>query len=313
MLYFATSRAKNRFWAALFAGGALLGHHVFMDSHAQTDPSGLSSSTEQFARFASNDPASSIVINHEPLSVFIDTFTVVEAGRRTVNYSAARGRGADYLAAYTQFLGTLKPSTLRSDEQLAYWLNLRNALVLHAFSDKSGGSLKKFRGAFDAPGEGWSKKRITVEGIELSIDDIERGVILSNWRNPLVLYGLYQASSSGPQLHERALSGASVWSDLNSVAVKFTNGGGSVRVRGETLQLASIYAWCRPYLFGGEDANVKTHLAGLAAERLKSRIESTSAVEYTPFSYRLERHEPRSLGREIEEARSGGGGFPSGS
>ncbi len=237
--------ARKRLFVAMLVGCGALALQSASPIIAQTESASTAGQFQNLSVFALNDPASAKVVDHQPLGSFIETFAVAEGGRRAVNYSAARGRGADYLSSYAQFLSTLNPSTLRSDEQLAYWLNLRNALVLLAFSEKGGGNLKKLRGVYDAPGEGWTKKRVTIAGTELSIDDIERGIILRNWDNPIVLYGLYQASPSGPQLFERAFSGASVWSDLNAVGVKFANAGSAVRVRDNVLQLSSIYSWVR--------------------------------------------------------------------
>lgn len=298
--------------ASLVVGGALVLSAETSQGRVQSEAPASAASVDALSPFAPNDAASPKVIDHQPLSSFIETFSVAEAGRRTVNFGAARGRGADFIAAYVKFLSTFEPSTLRDDEKLAYWLNLRNALVLHTFSDKGGGNLKKLRGAFDAPGEGWTRKQVTVEGAELSIDDIERGIILKHWRDPMVLYGLYQASPSGPQLFERAFAGASVWTDLRSLGVKYANSGGAARVRGETLQLASIYGWCRPSLFGDQDAQVQAHIAELVAERLRTKVQTATTVTYAPFSYRLEKFEPRAVvSRELETSPSPG--FPSGS
>ncbi len=305
--------AHERLFVVMLVGCSVLTLLCASPTSAQTGNAATAGPFEHLSIFGSNNPDSAIVVDHQPLGSFLEVFAVVEGGRRAINYSAARGRGADYLSSYAQFLSTLTPSALRSDEQLAYWLNLRNALVLHAFSEKGGGNFKKLRGAFDAPGEGWTEKRVTVEGIELSIDDIERGIILRNWRNPLVLYGLYQASASGPQLYERGFSGKAVWQELNSVGVKYANVGAALRVRGEVLQLAPVYGWSRPFLFTDDDMEVKAHVASLAADRLRTKVESTTSINYAPFDYRLEKHEPRSVSRELESARSSGGGFPSGS
>lgn len=252
---------------------------------AQDDP---------FARFGARTAEGGGRISHELLDGFLERLGVREDGRLKIAFALSGERGGEYLDRYIAFLAGIPPSQLNGDEQLAYWLNMRNALIVSALSKRSGrGSLAEARGEFENPGAVWAEKAVSVDGVALSIDDIERRIILRNWTDPRVLYGLYQASESGPALHDRAFGGGPVWEQLETAGRRFVSGDG-VRVRQGRVEAAAVYAWCKDALFGGDDEIVRAHLLSLADERTKLQMQAAPELSYAKFRYRIERYEVRS-------------------
>lgn len=268
---------------------------------------------QPIAQFRPGTANGQSAIDHAPLREFLKRLGVEEEGRLKIAFSASGARGADYLDAYVAGLSKISPQSLGGDEQLAYWLNMRNAMILSELSRRGGrGSLKKVRGDFIAPGEGWTVKRATVDGVALSIDDIERRIILANWRDPRVLYGLYQASASGPALTEEPFSGVEVWNKLEAAGRDFVRSS-AVRVRKGRLEASAIYEWCREALFTGQDQAIINHVASLAPAGKREEYAAAEGVSFSAFRYRIESFEPRSVAPLISSAPGGTGSFPTGS
>ncbi len=252
-----------------------------------------------FARFSERAANSAEQIDHDLLDVFLERLAVEDRGRLKVAYATAGEQGELFLAEYARRLSGISPAVLNADEQLAYWLNLRTALILAEFSGRKGrADLLKLRGDFANPGEMWTAKKATVDGAPLSIDEIERHIILANWRDPRVLYGLYQASATGPELRAKAFRGATVWQELESSGRSFVAQQGA-RVRKDRLEAPAIYAWYKDALFGGDDAAIKAHIATFSKASERPLIESASMIGYGKFLYRVEKYEVRNTRPEI--------------
>ncbi len=264
--------------------------------------------------FKERNEESQTQISHEGLELFLERLGVEEKGRLKIGFSAAGENGSAYLKQYTRGLAAVSPAQLNSDEQLAYWLNMRNALILAAFSEKRGrGNLEDLRGNFQNPGALWAEKTVTVDGVALSIDDIERHIILAQWNDPRVIYGLYQGSESGPDLSKRPYSGENVWTRLETTGRAFVRSS-AVKAKRSTLKLSAVYDWYNDALFGGDDAALRAHIASLASDRDQATIAKTTGIDFNRFRYRIEKFEPRNVAAP-NTAGSGsyGGGSSSGS
>lgn len=251
----------------------------------------------EFRPFAANSPESSAVVDHDLLGVYLERLGVLEKGRLKIAHSVGGERGAALLDAYVAGLSAISPQILNRNEQLAYWLNMRNALILSELAKQGGrGSLETLRGSPAAPGAGWTAKRTIVDGASLSIDDIEQRIILRNWADPLVLYGLYQASASGPALDQRPYSGSTVWASLQAGAAQFVRSSG-VRIRSDRIEAAAVFNWYKAPLFEGSDVVVRTQLERFIAAKDQARFREASEFAYQPFKYQIERYEPRGVSR----------------
>ena len=147
-------------------------------------PSAFAASSDLFAQFNSSTATSSIDVDYSPMKQFSDTFGRNERGRTKISYSAVEQQGQRYLNAYLSRLAKVQTSSLSRNDQLAYWLNTHNMLVMQAMTDpKARRNMKEARGTADAPGAMWTQKRITVQGVELSLHDIEKNIIVAKYCN----------------------------------------------------------------------------------------------------------------------------------
>jgi hypothetical protein len=125
------------------------------------------------------------------------------------------------LDAYVQALETASLESSTRDEQIAFWLNAYNALVLQTVinhypiqtgrsKDYPARSLRQVPGAFE---------RLThrVAGRTLTLDQIER-TVLTAFDDPRVFLALGRASLGGGRLRSEAYAGASLERQLADVA-----------------------------------------------------------------------------------------------
>lgn len=253
-----------------------------------------SSAQDEFDVFASANAENTQRISYSEFDEFLKTFGREEKDRLVIYYRAMKPRGVAYLDSYTDALAKLTPSNFSKDEQLAYWLNLRNILIVRAIGAGSPGhSLKEERGDPSNPGEMWTRKRLSVEGVAMSIDDIEQKIILRNFDNPNLVYGLHQGTKGGPVLSMKTFTGLSVNDALQSLGADFVNARRSVSVKSDTVKAPAIYSWYKEALFDGSDAAVIDHLRGLAEPKLHEKLASATKLAPKKFSYSIDVFEVR--------------------
>lgn len=188
----------------------------------------------------------------------------------------------DYVAA----LSRAAPLALTRPEQFAFWANLYNALtlqvVLAAFPVAS---IRNIGGSILPTGP-WKKAVIRVEGVSLSLDDIEHNVLRKGWRDPRVHYAVNCASVSCPNLPLRAWRGQGLDTALDAAARDYVNHPRAVRFEAGALVVSSIYRWYAPD-FGGDDAAVIRHLARYARPELAERLRLARRISRTAYDWSL--------------------------
>jgi len=266
---------------------------------------------DKFDVFTVYDEANTQFIGYDEFDTFLKHFGVKRGKRLNMHYSAMRPQGVVFLDSYRDALGGVSPSKMSRQEQLAYWLNLRNLLVIRAIAvDSPGRSLKGERGDHADPGEMWTRRRLTIEGVSLSIDDIERHIILRNFDDPNIIYGLYQGVKGGPALWNKGFRGATVHQELEALGKTYVNDGGVIRVRSNEVRVPLVFHWYKQALFNGEDSKVIEHLTAIAKPQLGASLGAITSLGKQKFSYSLDEHQVR---QQQQYRPSSGGGVGGGS
>jgi len=108
------------------------------------------------------------------------------------------------------------------DEQLAYWLNLYNVTILNEIVNVY--PKKNLKKLLVGKKSILPKKLLTVDGVALSLNDIQFNILKYNYaNNPLIMYGLYQGIIGGPNIRKSAYTGTDVYRALANNAIEFTN------------------------------------------------------------------------------------------
>ena len=128
---------------------------------------------------------------------------------------------------------------------------------------------------------------MTVEGKQLSLDDIEHDIMRPTFKDPRVHYSVNCASFGCPNLPARAWSAATLDKDLEEAARAFVNHPRGVAVtEPKKLKVSSIYKWFRDD-FGGTDAGVIAHLRKYARPELAAVLDGGAAIAQDDYDWSL--------------------------
>ncbi|VAV89707.1 hypothetical protein MNBD_ALPHA01-206 [hydrothermal vent metagenome] len=176
---------------------------------------------------------------------------------------------------------------LNRDEQLAYWLNLYNITVYEQLARRYPiRKLKKlYKGSRKTPSM-WDEKIVTVNGIALSLNDIQYNIIQKTWRDPLVIYGLYQGTIGGPNLRRKAYTGKFVYEQLEDNAEEFVNSLRGMRFKGKDALVSEIYEW-NSDLFPNFDHDLRRHLRKYASLRLVTRLDASRKIKTKIYDWHI--------------------------
>ena len=215
------------------------------------------------------------------------------------DYGAMRPKDKARLEAYLTRLQAVPVSDLNRNEQLAYWINLYNALVVKLVLDHYPVASILDIDLSDEPLRRgpWTARLITVEGRELSLDNIAHNILRPIWHDPRVLYALCLGALGSPELGATAYTGDNAEKLLQAAAVRFINHprGAVIREinnRGDSLDgdgrlmVSSLYEWYGED-FGQSDGSLIKHLMKYAQPHLADTLIRASEVDSDDFNWKL--------------------------
>ncbi len=233
--------------------------------------------------------AVTVVVDHSVWDQVLRTYVRPgPGGAMCVDYSAVRVPDQTAIDAYVQYLEIIPISRAPQDEQLAYWINLYNALtvqvVLRYYPVTSIRDIDISPGWF-ASGP-WGAKLATVEQRELSLDDIENKILRPRWRDPRVHYALNCASAGCPDLVPQVYTAAGLEAQLDTAARVFINHPRGATVTGGRIRLSSLYKWYRDD-FGGDDNAVLDHVRHYATGDLLKSLSGKDHIHEYDYDWSL--------------------------
>lgn len=242
-------------------------------------------------------------IDYSAMDDFMAKLSVVENGRPRIAYDYVRKNARTFLNSYVDYLSQQNVDTLSKDDQLAYWLNVQNALVVQAVSfDTKKTNLKKLRGTGPMPGDLWTKPRFPYGDKALSIADVENRIVTTS-KDPNVVYGMYQGVRGAPRISRQSYQGATVRVALSQAGQTYVNSKGIVGADKDTISVSPIFLWHKDTLFGDDDAALIAHIQSHAAPSLANSLATATTVELNDLNYRTDKYNvPKQ-----PQNRSGGG------
>ena len=232
---------------------------------------------------------SNAVIDHGRWRKFVATYLVAgDDGVNHVRYGQVAAADRRELDDYIETLAALPISDYRRAEQFAYWVNLYNALTVRVILDHY--PVASIMDIGISPGwfsvGPWGKKLITVEGQEVSLDDIEHRILRPIWRDPRIHYVVNCASIGCPNLRRDAYNSATVEDKLTEAAKDHVNNWRAVMFDDGALYVSSIYKWYRED-FGDTNASVIAHLKTYAEPALADRLSRERDIEGHYYDWSL--------------------------
>jgi len=246
-------------------------------------------SADLWQRWQAHDPASSEIIDHTPWDALLSRYVHRSSGGvNLVDYRGFSPRDRASLAGYLDALARVPISRFNRDEQLAYWINLYNALTVRVILDHF--PVDSIRDIGISPGffsiGPWGKKLVTVEGQALSLNDIEHRILRPIWRDPRLHYTVNCASIGCPDLRTRAYRGAGIDQALNEAARDYINDPRGVLISGGKVTVSKIYDWFIAD-FGGTEQSVLRHLEQYAEPELRARLAAIGKLSGTRYDWSL--------------------------
>ncbi len=201
------------------------------------------------------------------------------------DYGALKNASADMavLEAYIDQLAVKTPSNMARNEAMAYWANLYNALTVQVVAQNYPvKSIRKIKTGLRAGP--WKRKLVMVEGRNLSLDDIEHGIMRPTFKTPLVHYMVNCASIGCPNLKATPWSGTNLDAELEKVARDFINSPRGTLLANGRLQVSSIYKWFKKD-FGGNDAGVLAHIRTYAHKELLDALKGKQKIDKYAYDW----------------------------
>ena len=236
---------------------------------------------ELWERWTAHDAASTATVDHSAWDRFLEANLVL--GRNGINrlaYGQVSAADRKALARYLDALAAAPISRYQRDEQLAYWINLYNALTVKVILDHY--PVKSIRDIDISPGwfsfGPWDRKLIEVESEMVSLNDIEHRILRPIWRDARIHYAVNCASLGCPNLAPTAYNAKTTDSSLTAGARAHINHPRGVSIEGGRLYVSTIYKWFVED-FGGDDKGVLDHLRQFANPELANKLAKFVAID----------------------------------
>ena len=240
-------------------------------------------------RWETHAPGSTLRVDHTAWAALLRRLLRPQPdGRRLVAYRDAGPAERAALEAYLATLSTTPVSRLSRPEQMAFWINLYNALTVKVVLDHW--PVRSIRDIDISPGlfaDGpWGARLITVEGEPLGLDDIEHRILRPIWRDPRIHYAVNCASMGCPDLAAEPYAGDRIDAQLDRAGFEFVNHPRAVRIEKGKLFVSSIYHWFKED-FGGDDRAVVAHLCAYAAPALALELQKYDRIDGHAYDWAI--------------------------
>lgn len=220
------------------------------------------------------DDQNKATIDHSAWNAFLKTYLVTDHadGINRVRYAEVSEPDRRQLQRYIASLANIDPREFARKEQMAYWINLYNAitieLILKNYPVESITSLGEKFFAFGP----WDDPMITVAGETLTLNDIEHQILRPIWQDPRIHYAVNCASIGCPNLNSEAFTGENLETLLDQGARAYVGHPRGLRFEAaDEIVVSKIYDWFVED-FGDSESGVLKHLADYADENLAEKL-----------------------------------------
>ena len=234
---------------------------------------------------------SEITINHSSWSRLLAAYIEGKQGLNYFRYSAVTPADREALESYLAILQSVVITELNRRQQYAYWINLYNAVTIKVILDHYPvKSIRKISYSLLSRGP-WKEKLVTVEGMKLSLDDIEHEILRPVFQDNRIHYAVNCASIGCPNLQATAFTADNIEDLLNDAARQYINHPRGVTIHEDQLIVSSIFDW---YVedFGGSDREVIKHFIQYAQPDLARELEAFTKISDYEYDWKLNEIRP---------------------
>lgn len=236
-----------------------------------------------------NNPISKKRISHKEWQQFLNEHVIINDEQiNLVDYANLKPKDIELLKKYLQKLSKIDIDNYNRQEQLAYWINLYNALTVQTVASYY--PVANIQEINISPGlfsvGPWGANLIKVQNTFLTLDDIHNRIIRAIWNDPRTLYTLNDATIGAPNLSKQAYEGMIIEKQLNHAACAYINSLRGVQVIEGKLIVSKLYDW---YIedFGGSKKDIIKHLEQFANEPLKSQLKHINSIDSYIYNWHI--------------------------
>lgn len=223
----------------------------------------------------------------------------VQAGE--VDYLRWKAEGVEELQRYLRELERVCHADfekLEPNQRLAFWINAYNAYTVSFVLDRY--PLESIRSIGVLPGGAFRKSFIPLQHLtgaraQLSLNDVEHGVIRKGFKEPRIHFALVCASRSCPKLQEEAWVAHKLDEQLEAAARQFLSDPRENRYdpRTQTLHLSSIFKWYGED-FEQDGTSLAAHVSKwLPAPAREAVLASEPRVSFLDYDWSLNERKAR--------------------
>lgn len=209
-------------------------------------------------------------------------------GNRVV-FHALETVHSDVISEYREELERLPAAIglerLSDNEQLAFWLNLHNIVVIDEIAKRyPTRRIDRIR----VDGEPLHDADIIDLGDhQISLNDIRFNIVGALYDDPRIMYGFYSGAVGGPTLQADAFRGRSVWTQLTANAEEFINALRGVESAERGFRVSPMYDAWRDVLFPYWPQDLTTHLNRYAESSARAAITSGSSPDFLRYDWSI--------------------------
>jgi len=229
--------------------------------------------TKPLIFWINSNEASTVIIDHTPWQSLLDRYLINNhpSGINRFDYKAVNDTDKKKLRSYLDSMQLLDPRDYNRAEQKAYWINLYNALTVELIlKNYPVASITKLGESFFSFGP-WDDKIANIQGENLSLNNIEHGILRPLFRDNRIHYAVNCASISCPNLAKEAYTASNTDQLLEQGAKEYINHPRGIAFEKETLKVSSIYHWYK-IDFGNKDATLINHFIKYASPELSQKL-----------------------------------------
>ncbi len=240
-------------------------------------------------RWELNDPDSRKSIDHSSWNDLLSrNVRKRNDGVNLFNYAGISAADRSNLAGYIANLSGISISQYNRDEQLAYWINLYNALTVQLILDHY--PVDSIRDIKISPGlfviGPWNASLVSIEDENLTLNDIEHRILRPIWRDPRIHYVLSCASIGCPNLRDRAYQSSAMDGLLDQAATAYVNDPRGVSIVNGKVSVSKIYDWFISD-FGGSEKTVLRHIKQFAKPQLAARLREIGKLSGEHYDWSI--------------------------
>lgn len=194
-----------------------------------------------------------------------------------VDYEKWKETGTDSLNSYLQTFSSVSKKDYQKwnkNQKIAFWINAYNAFTVRLILDHY--PIQSIRKIGFLPFSAFRKKFISMPELKknkLSLDGIEKGILLKEFQEPRIHFALVCASKSCPVLQSNAYQEKGLEAQLERDAKAFIQDPRKnyYKEKSKTLYLSSIFKWYKPD-FTKAKKTLKAYVVQYMEPQLRQRI-----------------------------------------